>query len=81
MRSDLGRLVGASSTERRNTCIKSLRRRLELYCLAWSLIQLTRHRIELRLRVYRQVSAFGEILSQQTIGILVGPRCQGFAGL
>jgi hypothetical protein len=64
--------VTASSTDRRNTLVKSFRRGLETQRLARTLVQLARHGIQLRLRVYRQVGPFGKILSQQTIGVLVG---------
>ena len=65
------RLYRAISTDRRNTRIKSLRRCLKAQCLAGSLVQLPGHGIEFRLGVYRQVGAFGEILSQQAVGIFI----------
>jgi len=45
--------------------------------LAWPLILLTRHGIQLRLRVYRQIAAFGKILFQQAIGVLIGTALPG----
>jgi hypothetical protein len=62
----------ATSTGQRNTCVKSFRRRFKLQRLTWSLVELTRHLVQLRLRVYRQVRSLGELLSQQSIGVLVG---------
>ena len=66
------RFALASSTDRRNTLVKLFCRGLETQRLARTLVQLARHSIQLRLRVYRQVGPFGKILSQQTVGVLVG---------
>src|SRR5258708_21905861 len=40
--------------------------------LAWPLIELAGYFVEMGLRVHRQVGSFRKILSQQTIGVLVG---------
>ena len=65
-----------------NTRIILLCCSLELQGFTWPFIQLTRHGIEFCLRVYRQVGAFGKMLSQQPIGVLIGtplPRTGGIA--
>src|SRR5665647_1360583 len=66
------RYRGAASTGRRNTDVKSLRWGFELQGLAWPFIELTRHFVQIGLRVHRQVSSLRKVLSQQTIGVLVG---------
>jgi len=40
--------------------------------LAWSFVELARHFVEMSLRVHQQVGSLGKILSQQTIGVLIG---------
>src|ERR1035437_2498727 len=65
-------LLAASSTGRCNTGVKSLRWGFKLQGLTWSFIELTRHLIQISLRVHRQVSSLRKVLSQQTIGVLVG---------
>src|SRR5665811_1563414 len=62
----------AGSTGRCNTGVKSLRWGFKLQGLTWSFIELTRHLIQISLRVHRQVGSLGKVLSQQTIGVLVG---------
>ncbi len=62
----------AISVGRRNTRIKSLSRSFKLQRLSWSFVELTRHRMQLPMRVYRHVGSLGELLSEQTIGFLVG---------
>jgi len=64
-------LMTASSTDRRNTGIKSLCRGFELQGLPWPFVKLTRHFVQMGLRVHRQVSSLRKVLSQQTIGIFV----------
>src|SRR4029077_11346089 len=59
------------STGRRNTGVKSLRWGFKLQGLAWSFVELTRHFVQISLGVHREVGALGEVLSQQTIGILI----------
>jgi predicted SnoaL-like aldol condensation-catalyzing enzyme len=41
--------------------------------LTWSFVELTSHFVQIGLRVHRQVGALREVLSQQTIGVLVRP--------
>src|SRR5450759_4773773 len=65
-------LLDAGSTGRCNTGVKSLCRGFELQGLTWSFIELTRHFVQIGLRVHRQVSSLRKVLSQQTIGVLVG---------
>src|SRR5450759_3198835 len=66
------RCYPAGSTGRCNTGVKSLCRGFELQGLTWSFIELTRHFVQIGLRVHRQVSSLRKVLSQQTIGVLVG---------
>jgi hypothetical protein len=63
--------IAPGSTDRRNTGVKSLRWGFKLQGLAWSFVELTRHFVQIDLRVHRQVGALGEVLSQQTIGVLI----------
>src|ERR1035437_2670557 len=62
----------AGSTGRCNTGVKSLRGGFELQGLSWPFIELTRHFVQMGLRVHRQVGSLGKILSQQTVGVLIG---------
>src|SRR5712691_6676567 len=62
----------SSSVSRRNTGVKFLCRGFKSQGLAWPLIELAGHFVEMGLRVHRQVGSFRKILSQQTIGVLVG---------
>src|SRR3989441_11384895 len=64
--------MAASSTGRRNTGVKFLCRGFKSQGLAWPLIELAGHFVEMGLRVHRQVGSFRKILSQQAIGVLVG---------
>src|SRR5438034_11590926 len=66
------RFRSASSTGRRNTGVKFLCRGFKSQGLAWPLIELAGHFVEMGLRVQRQVVFFRKILSQQAIGVLVG---------
>ena len=61
----------AGSTDRRNTGVKSLCWGFKLQGLTWPFVELTRHFVQMGLRVHRQVGALGEVLSQQTIGVLI----------
>jgi hypothetical protein len=63
---------GASSTGRCNTGVKSLCWRLELQGLPWPFVELTRHFVQMSLRVHREVGSLRKVLSQQTIGVLIG---------
>jgi hypothetical protein len=65
-------IVVAGSTGRRNTGVKFLCRGFKSQGLAWPLIELAGHFVEMGLRVHRQVGSFRKILSQQAIGVLVG---------
>src|SRR5260221_1395706 len=65
-------LYPAGSTGRRNTGVKFLCRGFKSQGLAWPLIELAGYFVEMGLRVHRQVGSFRKILSQQTIGVLVG---------
>src|SRR6266480_6786928 len=65
--------VGAGSTGRRNTGVKSLCWGFKLQGLTWSFIELTSHFVQIGLRVHRQVGAAREVLSLQAIGVLVRP--------
>ena len=62
----------APSIGQRNTCIKSFCRRFKLQRLAGPFVELPRHLVQFSLRVCRQVCPFGEVLSEQAIGVLVG---------
>ena len=66
------RYWSAASTDRRNTGVKSLCWGFKLQSLAWSLVELTCHFVQIGLRVCRQVGSLRKVLSQQTIGVLVG---------
>src|ERR1700720_4011729 len=75
-----GQLTVAGSTGRRNTCVKSLCWGFKLQGLTWPFVELTRHLVQIGLRVHRQVSALRKVLSQQTIGFSFDPRCHGLCG-
>src|SRR3974390_3323873 len=62
----------ATSAGRCNTGVKSLCRGFELQGLAWPFVELTRHFVEMGLRVHRQVGSLRKVLSQQTISVLIG---------
>jgi hypothetical protein len=66
-------LSAAGSTGRRNTGVKSLCRGFKLQGLTWPFVELTRHFVQMGLRVHRQVGAFREVLSEQAVGVLVRP--------
>src|SRR3974390_643473 len=65
-------LWAATSAGRCNTGVKSLCRGFELQGLAWPFVELTRHFVEMGLRVHRQVGSLRKVLSQQTISVLIG---------
>src|SRR5450759_1751144 len=54
-------LLAAGSTGRCNTGVKSLRWGFELQGLTWSFIELTRHFVQIGLRVHRQVSSLRKV--------------------
>src|SRR3974377_1248376 len=62
----------ASSTGRRNTSVKSLCWGFKSQGLAWSLVELACHFVQMGLGVHRQVRSLRKVLSQQTIGVLIG---------
>src|SRR6478672_9352871 len=62
----------ASSTGRCNTSVKSLSGGFECQSLARSFVELTRHFVQVSLRIHRQVGPLREILPQQAIGIFIG---------
>src|SRR3974390_2419697 len=62
----------AGSTDRRNTCVKSLCWGFKPQGLARPLVELACHFVQVSLRVDRQVSSFRKVLSQQTIAVLIG---------
>ena len=64
--------MAAGSTGRCNTGVKSLCWGCKSQGLAWAFVELARHFVEMGLRVHRQVGFLRKILSQQTIGVLVG---------
>jgi hypothetical protein len=41
--------------------------------LTWPFVELTRHFVQIGLRVHRQISALRKVLSQQTIGVFIRP--------
>jgi hypothetical protein len=45
----------------------------KLQGLTGTFVELTRHFVQVGLRVHRQVGSFWKVLSQQTIGVLVRP--------
>ena len=45
--------------------------------LPWPFVELTRHFVEMRLRMHRHVSSLREVLSQQTVGVLIGTALPG----
>src|SRR6266404_7244685 len=67
------RFASAGSTGRRNTSVKSLCRGFKLQGLTWPFVELTRHFVQIGLRVHRQVGALWKVLSQQAVGVLVRP--------
>src|SRR5476649_874719 len=65
--------MAAGSTGRCNTGVESLCWGFELQGLTWPFVELTRHFVQMSLRMHRQVSSLRKILSQQTIVILIRP--------
>ena len=61
----------AGSTGRHNIGTKSLRWWVEVQRFLGTLIELTRHPVQLRPRDRRETESFGEVLPQQTVGVLV----------
>ena len=56
---------------------EDLQRCREVEALSWARIQAMRDGIQLALRVARQIRALGQVLAQQTIGILIGAALPG----
>ena len=52
--------------------VESLCRCFKPQGFAWPFVELTRHFVQMSLRVYRHVGAFGEVLSEQAISVLIG---------
>ena len=67
------------ATGRRNTGIKAICRGLEAQRLARPLIQPSRHCVQLRPRVCRQVGSRWEVPSEQAVGVLISPLLPGTA--
>ena len=65
-------ISAAASTGRCNTSVESLCRCFKPQGFAWPFVELTRHFVQMSLRVYRHVGAFGEVLSEQAISVLIG---------
>src|SRR3974377_2436442 len=65
-------LTAARSPHRRKTCVKSLCWGFKPQVLTGPLVELACHSVQVSLRVDRQVSSFRKVLSQQTIGVLIG---------
>ena len=61
-----------TSTDRCNTSVKPFCRGFKLQRFARPLVELTRHFIQMRLAVHRQIGALGKVLPEQAVGILVG---------
>src|SRR5262245_10704703 len=57
-------LSAADSTDRRNGLIEPFSRCFVVECFSWTLIESARDRIELGLRVGREVNALGQILPE-----------------
>src|SRR4029077_20230006 len=64
-------LSAAGSTGRRNTGAKSLCWGFKLQGLTRPFVELTRHFVQIGLRVHGQVGALGKVLSQQAIGVFI----------
>ena len=71
---------GAASTGRCNTSVESLCRCFKPQGFAWPFVELTRHFVQMSLRVYRHVGAFGEVLLSRPLVFSLEPRCHGLCG-
>src|SRR3990167_6435254 len=67
----LERVCPADSTGRCNRFAEHLSGRMEAERLARPLVQLSRDRVELKLRETRDIHAFGHVLPEQPIRVLV----------
>lgn len=56
---------------------EGLQRHGEMEALSWAHIQPMRNGVQLALRIARQIRALGQILTQQAIGVRVGPALPG----
>jgi hypothetical protein len=73
--------IVAVSTGRRNTGMEFTRWSIKVQSFSRALVELPSHLIEVGLGVDGQVGLLRGVLSQQTVGVLVGAaRCQGFCG-
>ena len=70
-------LPTADSTGQCNTFAEHLSGRVETESLAWPLVQLSRDRVELKLRIARDVDALRHVLPEQPIGIFVASALPG----
>src|SRR2546423_15595195 len=70
-------LSAAGSTGRRNTGVKSLCWGFVFQGLPWPFVELPGHFVQIRLRVDGQVGSLWKVLSQQTVGVLVGAALPG----
>ena len=67
----------AGSCGRRNTGLKNIRWGFPVQCLPGSGIELSGDQIQLSLADNRQVSAFGIVLAEQAVGVLVAAALPG----
>ncbi len=70
-------LLAVHSTDRRNTLGKVLSFGSILQGVAGSFVQLSCDSIQLGLRVEGQIGSEGQILPEQSVGVLFDSRCQG----
>jgi hypothetical protein len=63
--------------DRCNTCLECPGRSFKAQGLSWTLIEAQRYLVEIGLRAAGQVGFFGEVLSQQPVGIFVGASLPG----
>jgi hypothetical protein len=52
----------------------------ELRGLTRPFVELTRHFVQISLRVHRKISSLRKVLSQQTLVFSFDPRCHGLCG-
>ena len=62
---------GVVSTDRRNTCIKTLCGSFVSQRHTWSFVELSCNGAQLCLTMYRQIFALWKVLSQQAVGVFV----------
>jgi hypothetical protein len=59
------------STDRRNTLGETLGGCLKVERLSWSFVELSSYGVEFVLMDAREIHPFGEVLSQESVGVLV----------